>query len=549
MEEEKIDIRLLELSSYVRPKLEENKNKNWVLNGIKNSFYQYVIDRFNGSPTNASIVTAYTDFIYGKGLGSRNKNLNIWLKFLTILKPKELRKIVSDFELFGEACFQVIRTKGGELSSIEHLPKQLVVPELENEDGEIEGYWYCKNWSNTNKNKPQNFPAFGTTKEAIEIFCIKPYKAGKNYFADPDYLAALPYAEMEEELANYYINSIKKGLSAGYIVNIPNASSKTPEQKNILERKIKEKLVGSPNAMNFIIDFQGTDVPISVTPFPVNERQHQQWEYLTGEARQQIMTGHRVISPMLFGIKDSTGLGNNADELKTASNLLMELVIPPKQQFILDALDDVLIAYDINLDLYFKPLLKQDVPVQMSNHVCLSSDEFVELEKYAETIGDDWELHENQDIELSAIQKSEQDTEIWKVRYMYAIGTSKTPKGQSRAFCNKMMSLANQGKVFRKEDIIKMGDDGVNGQFAHSGGSYNIFLYAGGVNCFHRWERRIFKKKLQADGKPYIGNAMQNTNPVNVNEARRQGWKHKGEPNPADVAIAEIDKSNHGSLK
>ena len=100
------------------------------------------------------------------------------------------------------------------------------------------------------------------------------------------------------------------------------------------------------------------------------------------------------------------------------------------------------------------------------------------------------------------------------------------------------------GKVFRKEDIIKMGNDGVNGQFAHSGGKYSIWLYAGGVNCYHRWERRIFKKKEQADGTLYGGNPMQNVRPTNVNEAVRQGAKLP--KNPADVAVAEIDKPNKG---
>ena len=242
------DIRLFQLSNYVRPKLEENKSKNWVLNGRNNSFYQYIIDRFNGSPTNAAIISSYIDLIYGQGLSAKNKNLTAWINFKVILNKKELRKIISDFELFGEASMQVIKDKKGDLSAIYHLPKQLVVPALENEDGEIETYWYSKDWSNTSKYPPVEFRAFGTSKEAIEIYCIKPYKAGKNYFSDPDYLSALPYAEMEEELANFYINSIKKGLSAGYIINVPDGGTMTPEEKDEFERKIKAKLTkGEPS--------------------------------------------------------------------------------------------------------------------------------------------------------------------------------------------------------------------------------------------------------------------------------------------------------------
>jgi hypothetical protein len=38
----------------------------------------------------------------------------------------------------------------------------------------------------------------------------------------------------------------------------------------------------------------------------------------------KIMVAHRIISPMLLGIKDNTGLGNNAEELKTASILVRQ---------------------------------------------------------------------------------------------------------------------------------------------------------------------------------------------------------------------------------
>ena len=34
------------------------------------------------------------------------------------------------------------------------------------------------------------------------------------------------------------------------------------------------------------------------------------------------MIGHGVVSPILLGIKDNTGFGNNAEELRTASVLI-----------------------------------------------------------------------------------------------------------------------------------------------------------------------------------------------------------------------------------
>lgn len=71
---------------------------------------------------------------------------------------------------------------------------------------------------------------------------------------------------------------------------------------------------------------------------------------------QKLMVAHRVTSPMLLGIKDSTGLGNNAEEIETATLLFDNTVIRPFQNLIIKALDQILAVNGISLDLYFKTL-------------------------------------------------------------------------------------------------------------------------------------------------------------------------------------------------
>jgi hypothetical protein len=453
------------------------------------------------------------DMIYGRGLASKNDNLPAWIKFLTILNPKETKKIVSDFQLFGEASFQVIKAKNKkDLATIAHLPKQNVVPQIENEDGEIEGYWYSKDFSKPNKYTPEYFPAFGTSNEAIEVYRIAPYSPGKEYFSDPDYLSALPYADMEEELANFYINSIKKGLSAGYIINIPDGGTLTPEQKDQLEAKIKAKLTGSPNAMNFVISFNGRDAEITIVPFPVNDKQHQQWEYLTSESRQQIMTGHRVISPKLFGIMSDGGLGNNANELNEAREQLNEFVIKPKQDFITEAFQEVLNFYNINLQLYFIPLRIAE-PVKLSSEKKKTD---LDLDSYGEDENlDDYELIECKPVDYeeedklsfasvssgTAIPnaKSKWDTEFYIYRYRYAGNAN-----PERPFCKEMM---RRNKIYRREDIELMGENNVNpgfGMHPTPNEPYSIWKYKGGGllsanftggTCKHYWEKLTYRKK------------------------------------------------------
>lgn len=543
------DIRLVQLSNYVRPKLEENKARNWVLNGKNNSFYQYIIDRFNGSPTNSAIISSFMDLIYGRGLSSYNKNTSAWINLKSILSNKELKKIISDFELFGEASFQVIKAKNKkDLGAIYHLPKQLVVPEIENEDGEIMGYWYSRDWSKINQNPPVRYPAFGTSNDDIEIYCIKPYKAGKNYFADPDYLSSLPYAEMEEELANFYINSIKKGLSAGYIINIPDGGTLTPEQKDQLENQIKQKLTGSPNAMSFVISFNGRDAEITVVPFPVNEQQHKQWEYLTGESRQQIMTGHKVVSPKLFGIMSEGGLGNNANELDEAEAQLMKRVIAPKQTVITEALEEVFNYYELFLDLYFLPLSESTVKL---SSVTLSDIQPSTIEKKKISLtdfGEDEDLDNYDLIDVKPIDideeeslriislstgtakpynKSRYDLSDTITRYRYAGNQT----GQ-REFCNEMVRAK---KIYRIEDIEAMSKQPVNSGFGPKGAStYDILKYKGGVNCYHYWEKLTYKRKnesVKVDVK----------SPIAIDKSKQQ-------PAKGLAGVEPINMPNRGAL-
>ena len=545
------NIRVLQLASKVRPIPVENKSKDWVLNGARNEFYQYIIDMNDDSSTNGSVNKSYTDFIYGKGLRVKNgsQNMEALLKVKSVLPESDIRRIVTDFQVFGEASMQVRQTRGRKLESIKHLPKQFVVPSIENEDGIIEKYWFSRDWSNTNKVKPEAFPSFGSSNEAIEIFCIKPYTVGSQYFANCDYQSGLMYCEMERELASTNVNYIKQGLSAGYIINIPDGSSLTDEEKDRLERQIKQKLTGSSNAGAFIMSFQARDQdPISVTVFPTAENIHKQWDSLIETSIQKILTAHRCTSPSIVGIISSSGFSNTAEEMQQARLDLLKYVIAPKQKIITDALEEVLTQYGINVQLEFAPITEAVIEPTETNLSKQTEQEVLELnhilERYAEDTPEGYELHSKELVGLSAIQNSEQDTKLWKIRYAYVGGTNKVQKSGSRAFCTKMRALEMSGKVFRKEDIIQMGNDGVNGQFAHSGGKYSIWLYGGGVNCYHRWERRIFKKKEQEDGSLYGGNAMQNTREVNVNEAKRQGAKIP--KNAKDVAIAEIDKANKG---
>ena len=570
------EIKLINLSSYIRPEVVEDRSNDWVLNGRGNSFYQYIIDRNNGSATNNSINQSYATLIYGKGLSTDSGSFGAetFGKLQTILRPRELRKIVTDFQIFGEFSFQVVESKGGELHSIIHLPKQMVVPSIVNEDDLIELYWVSKDWTNPNKkeNTPTALPSFGNGS-GNSIFVGKPYRVGEQYFGSPDYSAGLQYCEAEEEISNMTISSIKNGLSAGYIINIPDGINYTPEEKEEFERQVKKKLTSSSNASNFIIAFNGADVSIEVTPFPVNSSVHKQWEVLTTEAKAQIMTSHRVISPSLVGLDSATGFSSDAEMIDKSEKQLIKRVIAPKQQFILDAIEEVLTSYDMNISLTFKPLTQEELPKEESDVELTSnttecvqcslsgsnepSDEFAnELIALGEDLNEDFSLmsfnevdYDTDDDILDLVNftntgkafpnaKSEQDNDKVMVRYRY---TGSTPQ---RGFCKAMMTA---NKLYRKEDILRMEKSSTNPGFGKGeGGSapYSIWLWKGGGKmskdfpngtCKHKWQREIYLRKEDASKAVLSPNMDPTAKTISTSEARKKGLKMPS--NNSDVSI------------
>jgi hypothetical protein len=551
MSKEDKNIRVITFSKYVKPEPVENISRGWALNGRNNSFYDYVIDRYRGSTTNSSITDSYIDLIYGKGIGAKNslQNTDSFVRLASILSKKDLRRIVSDFQLFGEASMQVIKTKGKDLSSIKHIPKNLIAPSLVNEDLEIEGYYFSRDWSKLSQNKPEFFSAFGTSSDAIEIFNLKPYQAGEVYFSNPAYFSGLQYCESEEEISNLYLSSIKNGLSGGYIINVPNGMSMQPEEKDAFERSVKQRLTGSTNASNFIISFNGKDVEVTITPFPVNDNIHKQWEFLTTEATQKILTAHRATSPSLVGIISSSGFSNTSDEMDMAEKQLMKRVIKPKQDAILEAIEEILVAYGINLDLYFKPLTEEvtATPTQLSEQcdhekknddleALLGLGEDEDLENY--DIADECEVDYEEDIKLASVvssnpnNKSKDDNKDVLIRYRYAGRTT-----GERDFCNRMI---NANKVFRKEDIIAAENKVVNAGWGLNGANtYSIWLYKGGGNCYHKWNRVIYLKK---DVKIDVNSPLAET--ISTSKARQKGFKVP--VNESKVSIAPIRMPNQG---
>ena len=592
-----MSLEFIQLQSYTAPSIIEQKNKDWVQYGDDNNYYQYLIDLYHSSPTNNACIKGTVDQIFGKGLEvtKASRDLAGYIEFKKMFSNDDIRAIAMDLKMLGQASFQLVKSKDRKkYVQAKHFPQQTLRPAKCNEKGEIEKYYYCPDWANLKRgHNPIEFRAFGYDQNANEcILTIKPYSTGSFYFAPVDYQGGTQYANLEAEISNFHINNIMNGLAPSMLINFNNGQPPA-EVKDTVEAQIKQKFGGSSNAGRFIISWNdGADSKADITPVQLSDA-HNQYQFLSGEAMQKIMVAHRVVSPMLLGIKDNTGFGNNADEMKTASILFDNVVVRPFQRLIIDAVTKVLNFNGYNLNLYFKTLqpleftdlsgnIIDDETREEETGVSLSAEKkkselkdmtiedenswLEHLKGKGETINtDEWELIDvtevtDADEELkfnlayeNPNKKSDDDKGVYKIRYRYG---PNFVSNNSRQFCSAMVQESKGGVIYRREDIIAMGDAGVNGQFAPQGEStYSIWKYKGGVNCHHRWERLTFRRK-QVKGKflpKQAGETGDNRNLENYNEVSNKSADKAGVPfSPSgwsDAKTRPIDMPNKGSLK
>ena len=394
---EKGKIHIVNMSSYTRPEIKEQYNRDWVEYGEDNDYFNYLIDRYNGSATNNAAINGIAEMIYGKGLDAVDSKDKVseYEEMKELFTKSCMKKVCYDYKMMGQAAIQIIYSKDRKkIVQVEHIPVETLRAEKANNKGQIQAYYYAKDWSEiTSKLSPKRIPAFGTSNAGLEILYIKPYRAGFYYYSPVDYQGGLQYAELEEEIANYHINNIQNGLAPSMLINFNNGVP-TEEQRSLIEQNIQEKFSGSSNAGRFILAFNDSkELSASIEPVILSDA-HEQYKFLSDESMRKVMVSHRIVSPMLVGIKDNTGLGNNAEELQTASLLMDNTVIRPMQVTILDELERVLMYNGIELDIYFKTLQ----PLEFTDLTNAITD--AEIEKETGIKKEDSEVIEDESINI-----------------------------------------------------------------------------------------------------------------------------------------------------
>jgi hypothetical protein len=337
------DIVSLKLSEYVaKSDAERVDRKGWVNYGADNDFPQYLRDLSHESPVHGSLVVAIGDMIAGKGIESEQYQAE-----LDALDIDALTYACShDLKLFGGFYIEVIwsndRTVISKLNAIPFEECRIAVNQ--DDDSEI-GIFHSYDWSNTRKKKntPEFIPKYNyLTREAEprQIYWCFTF-TGSDTYPRPDYWSAINYIELDKQISIFHINQISNGLFPSTIINFYNGQA-TPEQKQQMMMDWENKMSGARNAGKVVMFFNERDQPkTEITPFPVNDAD-KQYQLMDTTATQKIITAHRVTTPLLFGIRETSGFGSNKDEMTTGLEIFNKQVIDPYQEKINKSITELL---------------------------------------------------------------------------------------------------------------------------------------------------------------------------------------------------------------
>lgn len=336
-------MRVVTLAAHKVPEFKEEASKEWVIYGTdapwRNRYPDYLLHLFNRSAKHYAIINGKVDYIVGNGwsvdgTGLTTVNLARLQKFINEPNPDEtlneiLAKVAVDLEIFGGFALEIIPDKKGGMAEIRHaeFAKYRV-----SKDGKQ--FFYSSDWSKNPPKDLETIPAFDWTEKAKvkQLLYVKAYHPQSDWYPLPPYLGAVPYIEIDYEIANFHLSSVKNGFVAGTMINFFNGQP-TEEEQQAIEDKITEKFCGTDNANKILLNFNDSkEQSAEILRMDGNDFD-KRFDILNDTVRTEIFTGHRIVDPALFGIQ-SDGIFTNRNQIRDSYELFKNTYVNGRQRFI-----------------------------------------------------------------------------------------------------------------------------------------------------------------------------------------------------------------------
>jgi len=531
------------------PRVVEKSHENFVTYGEDNQFPQHLIEAWLQSSTHNAISNGIVQMIAGDNITFSEKVVDVetWAKKVNA-KGETLSELIHktafDLYLHGYFGWQIVwnqaRTK---IVSIYHTPAEQIRSGKADERGVVDEYYTSWDWTQYRKKKfePTRIKAFDPAdrSEGKQMLFVKQYRPSQYYYSTPSYIGGMNYILLDNRVGEFHLNNIENGFFPSSVVQFFNGEP-PQEEKRKIETGFMSKFTGKSSSKIVFVYNDNLEQKVAFdTHEPANI--DKRFRELMPEISKNIMIAHRVPSPLIFGVRDSSGLGNNAEELESSSLLMNKLVVVPFQKIILDALAQVFRINQWKVEVTIETLQpsqwlegqSDDADASTNDKdtfgrqgVAVITDELVtpiikhlkkKGEKREDLEKDGWVLIQDEskmtseglklrlmpvgfsDISSNPEDPSFLDKGLYKIRYEY-----RGPRDdKNRDFCAEVLDL---NLIYRKEDIDTMTTNMANPEF----GMYSIWDYKGSYGCRHRWHRLVFFRKRNPKGQFLPNEGLEN---------------------------------------
>ena len=401
----------INLETETAPVVQEVRGKDYIEYGTenwKNLYPQFLIDLYYNSSTQAAIINATAEMIAAENLiieDEDDRDLEARIKLQNFMDRANgneslhevLKKVAFDFKLQGAFALNIVWSKDRtQIAEIYHVGVEKVRAERPNEFGKVEAYYISSDWANTRIHKPYRVPAFNANDRtsANQILYSGLYSPNMNVYHTPDYIAANNWALVDQRVAEFHLNNISNGFAGSYFISFANGVP-TQEERFQIEQSLTDKFTGASNSGKFVLTFSDDrNRTPEITPISVSDAD-KQYLALQELLVQNILTGHRVTSPMLMGIKSDTGLGNNADELNTAANFYLNTVVKPFQDQIVKVLRKIFKVNNMDMPVNFVQLKPITTRFTNQDLMAVMTQDEIRAELGLEPLDEDIEIRED----------------------------------------------------------------------------------------------------------------------------------------------------------
>tara|TARA_R110000803_G_scaffold56193_8_gene113405 strand:+ start:4211 stop:5398 length:1188 start_codon:yes stop_codon:yes gene_type:complete len=326
---------------------EDKKDQKFVKYGDNNKFPQELIELYNRSSIHGACINAIVEGVIGKGLTANEDH------YIERANPKEswndiFEKVSLDQKLFGSFALEIIYSNDRSHIDVYHVDYSTVRAVEKDRHGHIHGYYLSNEWDESFRYLKQldenviYLPAYNTERkaeEAHQLFVVNNYRPGQEYYALPDYIAALRVIELDVEVDNFHTNNIKNGLAPS--LSITTFTGGSDDQLKSIEEQLNSNYGGSNNAGSLMyIDVDSPENAPQIVPIPQNGADGY-YTTINDTVLQKILTAHRITSPMILGIKTEGQLGGRAEVIDSYL-LFQNIVLEPLQQDIVGNLEGIL---------------------------------------------------------------------------------------------------------------------------------------------------------------------------------------------------------------